>query len=124
MFARRTLLKAAGAALISAPARAQAQTLRLIVGFPPGGVLDIVTRELAEGLRATLGGTVVVENRVGAGGRIAVAAVKAADADGSMLLLTPSSIMTLYPSVFTKLPYDSIADFKMNCPGFFGGGFV
>jgi tripartite-type tricarboxylate transporter receptor subunit TctC len=111
MIARRTLLKAAGAALISAPAMAQAKLLRLIVGFPAGGVVDIVARELAEQLRDTLGGSVIVENRVGAGGRIAVTAVKTAEADGYTLLLTPSSMMTLYPSVFTTLPYDPLTDF-------------
>ena len=111
MFNRRTFSLAGVAALIGAPALAQADTLRVVVGFPAGGVVDVVAREVAEALKATLGRAVIVENRPGAGGRLAVTAVKGAAADGNTLLLTPSSIMTLYPSVLSKLPYDTQADF-------------
>ncbi len=113
MFNRRTFTVAAGSAVIAAPALslAQADTVRMIVGFPAGGVVDVVAREVAEALKTVLSRPVIVENRVGAGGRLAVAAVKAAPPDGNSLLLTPSSIMTLYPSVLNKLPYDTLSDF-------------
>jgi len=104
---------ATGAAVIAAPglSRAQGDAARIIVGFPAGGVVDVVAREVAEALRTSLSRTVIVENRTGAGGRLAVAAVKAAAPDGNTMLLTPSSIMTLYPSVLNKLAYDTQADF-------------
>lgn len=111
MLNRRKFSIAGAAAVIGAPALAQIDTLRIIVGFPAGGVVDVVAREVAEGLKTTLGRPVIVENRPGAGGRLGVMAVKGAAADGNTLLLTPSSIMTLYPSVLSKLPYDTQADF-------------
>jgi len=54
---------------------------------------------------------VIVENRPGAGGRLAAEAVKIAPADGSVLMLTPIIVTVLAPMVFSKLPYDPIADF-------------
>ena len=111
MLNRRTFSVAAGAAVVCAPARSQADTLRIVVGFPAGGVVDVVAREVAATMKATLGRAVIVENRTGAGGRLAVMAVKGAAADGNTLLLTPASIMTLYPSVLSKLPYDTQTDF-------------
>jgi len=113
MLNRRTFTVATGAAVIASPglSLAQGDTTRMVVGFPAGGVVDVVAREVAEALKPILSRTVIVENRPGAGGRLAVAAVKAAPPDGHTLLLTPSSIMTLYPSVLNKLPYDTQADF-------------
>jgi tripartite-type tricarboxylate transporter receptor subunit TctC len=55
---------------------------------------------------------VIVDNRAGAGGRVGAQAVKSGDADGSVMLLTPASILTIYPYVYRKLGYDSITDFK------------
>ena len=111
MLNRRSFSVAGAAAVIGAPALAQSDTLRIIAGFPAGGVVDVVAREVAEALKTTLGRPVIVENRPGAGGRLGVMAVKGAAADGNTLLLTPSSIMTLYPSVLSKLPYDTQTDF-------------
>jgi tripartite-type tricarboxylate transporter receptor subunit TctC len=112
MINRRHFSIAAGAACIGVPAHAQAEALRLVVGFPAGGIVDVIARQLGEGLKPLLGGrNVIVDNRLGAGGRIAVAAVKAAPPDGNTLLFTPASIMTLYPHVFNKLGYDSVRDF-------------
>lgn len=114
MLNRRTFTVATGAAVIAAPGLglAQGDTARMVVGFPAGGIVDVVAREVAEALKTILSRTVIVENRPGAGGRLAVAAVKAAPPDGNtLLLLTPSSIMTLYPSVLNKLPYDTQSDF-------------
>lgn len=111
MLNRRAFSIAGAAAVIGAPALAQTEPLRIMVGFPAGGVVDVVAREVAEGLKTTLARPVIVENRPGAGGRLGVMAVKGAAADGNTLLLTPSSIMTLYPSVLSKLPYDTLTDF-------------
>jgi tripartite-type tricarboxylate transporter receptor subunit TctC len=111
MLNRRSFSIASAAAVISSPALAQTDALRIVVGFPAGGVVDVVAREVAEGLKTALARPVIVENRPGAGGRLGVMAVKGAAADGNTLLLTPSSIMTLYPSVLSKLPYDTLADF-------------
>ncbi len=110
---RRTFTVALGAAVLAAPRPGFARTdpLRLVVGFPAGGVVDVVARELGEALKTVLDRPVIVENRPGAGGRLAVVAVKSAPADGNTLLLTPSSIMTLYPSVLNRLPYDTETDF-------------
>ncbi|KNZ31517.1 MAG: hypothetical protein AD742_16060 [Methylibium sp. NZG] len=111
MINRRHFTLAAGASAFATGSLAQSDVLRIFVGFPAGGVVDVVARELGEALKATTGRTVIVENRPGAGGRLGVMAVKAAAPDGNTLLLTPSSIMTLYPSVLNKLPYDTLIDF-------------
>jgi tripartite-type tricarboxylate transporter receptor subunit TctC len=95
---------------------AQAQTAidkpaKIIVGFPPGGAADAIARLLANQLAGTYAPTVIVENKAGAGGRIGVQAVKSGEADGTQFLVTPASIMTIYPHVYKKLGYDSLADF-------------
>jgi tripartite-type tricarboxylate transporter receptor subunit TctC len=112
MINRRHFSIAAGAACIGVPVHAQAEAMRLVVGFPAGGIVDVIARQLGEGLKPLLGGrNVIVDSRPGAGGRLAVAAVKAAPPDGNTLLFTPASIMTLYPHVFNKLGYDPVRDF-------------
>jgi tripartite-type tricarboxylate transporter receptor subunit TctC len=112
MLNRRQFIAATGAASLSLPSFAQTDTVRIVVGFPPGGIVDIIARELAEALRPNLGGrSIIVESKPGAGGRIGVNTVKAAAADGNTLLLTPASIMTLYPHVFNKLSFDPVKDF-------------
>ncbi|HEY6134309.1 MAG TPA: Bug family tripartite tricarboxylate transporter substrate binding protein, partial [Rubrivivax sp.] len=80
-------------------------------GFPPGGAADAVARLLADQLRGSYAPTVIVDNKAGAGGRIGAQAVKTGDADGTQFLLTPASILTIYPHVYKKLGYDSLADF-------------
>lgn len=95
----------------------QAQTLdkskpvRLLVGFPAGGSVDMVARLVAEQLRDNLGVAAIVENISGAGGRIAIERAKAAEPDGSTILVSPAAMMTLYPLIFTKLNYDPLKDF-------------
>lgn len=112
MLNRRTFTVFGAAATLGAPAIAQSDALRIAVGFPAGGIVDVIARELGEAMKPHLGGrSVVVEAKPGAGGRIGVATVKSAAPDGNTLLLTPSSIMTLYPHVFNKLGYDANKDF-------------
>lgn len=93
---------------------AQAQgdkTVRILVGFPPGGSIDIVTRLLAEKIKDELKTTVIVENRAGAGGRIAAELLKSALADGSTFMITPVVVPVLAPMVFSKLTYNPATDF-------------
>jgi tripartite-type tricarboxylate transporter receptor subunit TctC len=112
MLNRRTFTVYGAAAALGAPAFAQSDALKIVVGFPAGGIVDVIARELGEAMKPHLGGrAIVVEAKPGAGGRIGVATVKSAAPDGNTLLLTPSSIMTLYPHVFSKLAYDAQKDF-------------
>jgi tripartite-type tricarboxylate transporter receptor subunit TctC len=94
---------------LSAGAQAQivsdAKPLRIIVITSPGGQADTVARILAEGLGKTLRRTVLVENKVGAGGNIATEYVARQPADGTVLLLT-SNNHTINPTLFKKVDYD------------------
>ncbi|MEK6243758.1 MAG: Bug family tripartite tricarboxylate transporter substrate binding protein [Pseudomonadota bacterium] len=97
--------------LVAANAAAQDKTIKVLVGFPAGASLDTMTRLVADRMRATLGQPVVVENRPGAAGQIAMNAVKAAPADGLTLVMTPLVTVVTAPHVYAKLPYDAFADF-------------
>ena len=107
---RRHLLLAGMAATVAAPvvhAQADRPPLRILVGFPPGGSADTIARLLAERLREPLGGqNVVVDNKPGAAGRIAIDALKSAAPDGNTVLVMPSGPVVLFPHVFKKLSYD------------------
>lgn len=95
-------------------AAAQAQVdkpVRLMVGFPPGGSADIAARLLTERMGAELKQPVVVDNKPGAGGRIAAELLKNAPPDGATLLLTPIVVPVLAPLVFSKLAYNPVTDF-------------
>jgi tripartite-type tricarboxylate transporter receptor subunit TctC len=101
-----------GVAALAAPAAAQQGTIRLIVGYPAGATSDALARVLAEQMQRTLGQTVIVENKAGAGGRIANEMVKAAPADGTTLLMTPVATMSIFPHSYAgKLRYDPFKDF-------------
>lgn len=110
MIQRRTFMfSAAAAAATPLPLRAQAlpETARVLCGFPAGGTTDAVSRHIADKLRGTLAKTVIVENKSGAGGRLAVEELKRSAPNGTTLLLTPAAMITLYPHLYTKLPYTS-----------------
>jgi tripartite-type tricarboxylate transporter receptor subunit TctC len=92
-------------------ARAQnLQLARVICGFPPGGTSDAMSRRLADKLRGNYAANVVVENKPGAGGQIGVTTLRDSPADGSAMLLTPSSMLSLYPYVYKSLPYKPLED--------------
>ncbi len=113
MIHRRNLLLAA-ASLAAGQRLAQAQTAGnafVVSGFPPGGMGDMVARPLAEKLRGKYAESLLLDSRPGAGGRIAVEYVKRAAPDGKTILQIPGSIMSLYPHIYSKLPYDPVADF-------------
>jgi tripartite-type tricarboxylate transporter receptor subunit TctC len=99
-------------AVLVAPAAAAQDALRIVLGYPAGATSDILSRVLAEHMRGTLGRPVIVENKPGAGGRIANDTVKAAAADGSTLLMTPVATMAIFPHSFAgQLRYDPFKDF-------------
>lgn len=85
--------------------------VKLVVPYPPGGVVDITGRLLAGELEKTLGGKVVVENKPGAGGTIGAALVAKADPDGYTVLLSGAATHAFAPSVYKNLPYDPLNDF-------------
>lgn len=86
------------------------QPIRLVVGFTAGGSADFVARQLALYLAEELNTPVVVDNRPGAGGRIAVDVVKNAKPDGNTLLVSPGAILTIYPHVYRQLSYNPLTD--------------
>ena len=92
---------------------AQAQNkppLKILVGFPPGGSADVIARLVADALKDDFS-PVVVDNKPGAGGRIALNMVKAAKPDGQTVIVLPSGPMVLFPHVYKKLDYDAVKDF-------------
>jgi tripartite-type tricarboxylate transporter receptor subunit TctC len=118
MVSRRAFLKGvagtAAAAALPLPTAALAQAggklVRIVIGVPPGGSLDFVARVVAEQLREGLGRSVIVENKPGASLRIAIETVKASEPDGSTLLLTPATMLTIYPYIYKSLRYDPFKD--------------
>ena len=84
--------------------------LKILVGFPPGGSADVLARMVADALKDDFG-PIVVDNKPGAGGRIALNMVKAAKPDGQTVIILPSGPMVLFPHVYKKLDYDAVKDF-------------
>jgi tripartite-type tricarboxylate transporter receptor subunit TctC len=116
MNTRRHLLSitAALAASAALPARAQAPEgpLRIVVPYAPGGSTDRVARLVADKLGQKLGTTVVVENRTGAGGRLAAQQLRGAPASQSVLLMANPAVMVVAPLVFKDAGYDPEKDFQ------------
>ncbi len=114
MVLRRDLL--GGLLAIGLSGRASVQAMpsarRMLVGFPPGGSIDLVARAMAEPMRS-LGQApaVIVDNRPGAGGRLALETLKAAPSDGATVGLTPGDQLTLFPSIYNRLNYEPLRDF-------------
>jgi tripartite-type tricarboxylate transporter receptor subunit TctC len=110
---RRNVLATAGLALIVGARRARAQDgyperpIRILVGYPAGGGVDIVARLFAEPMKAALGQSVIVENRTGASGMIAAAAVAKSPPDGLMLLMAASGEVAINQHLYKdKMSYD------------------
>ena len=103
-------LALAGALLCTASADAQNGPIKILVGLPPGGAVDIGARIVGEKIAVSLGQPVVVENRPGASTRIAVQALKASEPNGQTLLVAPDAIVTLFPHVFREVGYDPVKD--------------
>jgi tripartite-type tricarboxylate transporter receptor subunit TctC len=85
--------------------------IRMIVPFPPGGGTDILSRLVANKLTESVGWQIVVDNRGGAGGNIGLDAAAKAAPDGYTMVMGQTSNLTINPSLYKKLPYDSLRDF-------------
>jgi len=115
MIRRNILLASAvAAATVFSPAIASAQDtgqpIRLIVPYAPGGPIDVTARALAERVRDSLG-TVIIDNKGGAGGNTGSAEVaKQAPADGHTLLLAASGPMAVNPSLYASMPFNPLTD--------------
>jgi tripartite-type tricarboxylate transporter receptor subunit TctC len=98
------------AASMLAPAQ-PSSGMKILVGFPVGGAPDAVARAYAEQLRGVVGGAVLIDNRTGASGKIAIDALLAAAADGQTLALIPASALHTVPMTSKAARYDSLRDF-------------
>jgi tripartite-type tricarboxylate transporter receptor subunit TctC len=114
---RRAAVALAGFAavvLVQAPAFAQNfpdHPVKIVVPYPPGGPADTVARVTTQGLGAQLGGSVIIENVPGAGGRLATKDVTRAAPDGYTLLLGSSNEYAITPALYRNLDYDPVKDF-------------
>ncbi len=107
---RRQVIKSVAAGVLglgALPGFAQnrVDTLRIIVGFPPGGTTDAFARRVGDKLRGTYANNVIVDNKPGAGGQMGVITLKNAPADGAHILYSPASMLTIYPHSYTRLSY-------------------
>ena len=119
---RRRVMKLALVSLVSLPvalpfgAMAQAvfpdKPVRVVVPFAPGNTLDTALRQVAEVFKVNTGQTLVVDAKPGGSGIIAAQHVMQAAPDGYTLLLANTSMFTINPHTFAKLPYDPVKDFK------------
>jgi tripartite-type tricarboxylate transporter receptor subunit TctC len=98
-------------------ARGQSSTQpgRILVGYPAGGTLDQTARRFADAWRQQ-GRVYIVDNRAGAAGRVANALFKRERPDGSVVLCTHTSSITIYPHVYSSLAYDAVKDFTPVTP--------
>ena len=118
MTSRRHFVQSASALAALAtfsPLIARAQSVdqvKIVNGLPAGGTADATSRRIGEQLRGSnyTPNAAVVENKPGAGGRIACETVKNAAPDGRTLLLTPFSCTSVYPHIYSKLGYDPFTD--------------
>jgi len=115
---KRRHILAAGASLLAAPAFVGAQSgwptrgpIKLVAQFPPGGLVDVVSRLMAPHLSQALGQAVVVENRAGAGGLIGTDYVSKQPADGYTLLVSHAAVHVYATATRRTLPFDPVADF-------------
>ncbi|HUL91325.1 MAG TPA: tripartite tricarboxylate transporter substrate binding protein [Burkholderiales bacterium] len=92
------------------PAAYPSRTIRLVAGTAPGGITDTLARVSAEGLSARLGRQVVVENKAGATGNLAIEHVAKSPADGYTLLLVAGGNVVITPFLYASLPFDPLGD--------------
>jgi tripartite-type tricarboxylate transporter receptor subunit TctC len=88
---------------------------RMLVGFGPGGAIDVIARMLVEGMK-DYAPSFIVDNRPGAGGRLALGALKGSPADGTAMILTPASSVAIFPHVYKSPGYDALKDFAPVTP--------
>ena len=127
MITRRDTISALSAAALTALSprlvNAQGKALKILVGYPAGGAVDVIARRVGEELRAQ-GYTALVENRTGAAGRLSTEAMLAAPADGTTVVLMPGGNATIFPHVYPKLRYSllDLAPLASVCSFQFGLG--
>jgi len=107
---RRPLLLGAALAPFADVSLAQTKPIRLIVPYAPGGPIDITARALAERVKDTLG-TVIIENRPGAGGNIGADAVAKAAPDGLTIGIAATATHAVNPWLYSRMPYNAATDF-------------
>ena len=98
------------AASLSPWALAQPKVMRIIVPYAPGGPIDVTARLMAERVKDTLG-TVIIENRPGAGGNIGVDAIAKAAPDGLTIGIAAVATHAINPWLYTRMPYNAATDF-------------
>ena len=108
---RRHLLGAMAALGLGLSSAHADTTIKLMVGFPPGGGTDAIARLLGDKLKDQLGTNVIVENKAGAGGQLAAQALKAAPADGSVLFLSHDHTISILPQVVKTPGFNTAQDF-------------
>ncbi len=113
----RTVLALAAVGTLGVAGAQTPKTIKLMVGFPPGGGTDAIARILAERLKDEMGVPVIVETKPGAGGQIAAQALKAAPADGSTYFLSHDHTITILPMVTKNPGFTPATDF-MPVAGF------
>jgi len=86
--------------------------IKIIIGFPAGGPLDAHIRLLVDKLQSTLGQTVIIDYKAGAGGAVGAQFVAQSPPDGYTLLLANTGTMVINPAIYTKAPYDTLKDFQ------------
>ena len=104
-------LCAAHAGQTPAQEKYPSKPIRFVVPFPPGGGTDILSRIVTNKLTERLGWQIVVDNKPGAGGNIGLDTVAKAPADGYTLVMGQTSNLAINPTLYSKLPYDSLKDF-------------
>ncbi len=104
-------LAAAGSTAALAQPAYPTRAIRMVVPFPPGGTTDILARVAGQKITEATGQQVIVDNRPGAGGNIGTEIVAKAPPDGYTLLAAPGSTLTIHPSLYSKLPFDTLKDF-------------
>lgn len=115
---KRRQIHLLAAASLAAPFAgfAQERPGRILVGFPPGGSVDIAARSLAEKLQPPASPfRYIVDNKPGAGGRVALGELKRATPDGQTLCLSPSGGLVIQPWLYQNLGYDPVKDFTAIC---------
>lgn len=83
---------------------------KIYIGFPAGGTTDAVSRHIASKLQPDYARSVIVESKTGAAGQLAIQSMKSAPADGLSILMTPMSMLGVFPHTYKKLAYDPIRD--------------
>jgi tripartite-type tricarboxylate transporter receptor subunit TctC len=122
MTTRREFLSRARQAAVSLslvghplPALAEIGQARLLVGFGAGGAIDVIARMLVDSMKG-YPASFIVDNRPGAGGRLALGVLKSSPADGTSMILAPASNITIFPHVYKTLNYDALKDFTPVSP--------